>query len=519
MSDAQFQEQTVMAWRDWRRFLSLQLQLLDLRANLGVASSADAFEIQDSGVAQERTIKAQLAMIAPQLLGIFEHALAEKRAAMQTALEAEQRATSQGRSEIVAADVIDRAALAALLSDAEGKQTHGIGAVPLADGWYEVDQDQIDVLPDDARYKLRAPRKLGPGRIALGAAITLLGAAALWLALPQPEVAAQPSAAVLLDNQPVIPWQLQTLELTSAGATRTYAVVSTGAANPGDAAQWQKDLWPLTLCIPEQGAPLIEGATVRGDAATAARVYAPAVGAARDLIIRSCGGELLFAGMLTDTTLTPPLVLGVSATLPDGQSVAALAIMALGASSQPDLPPGLVQVVVRVKGDQAALSGRTTALRMPDGEDIQPSSVTSEGAQVLFHYLVPAFTAQLAAVQWRIGDPATGVVAIWQAALELPTTRADQLRQALADVQLEAQHRADGVLYIRLTMRAAQPLQLAEADLLLAQAGQARLIPPLDALRTPLKAGETRTIELALATPSGQLMTITIGDFAFEWTT
>ena len=45
LHDAAFQEQAIAQWRDWRRFLTLNLQLIDLRA---APAGEIAFELGDS---------------------------------------------------------------------------------------------------------------------------------------------------------------------------------------------------------------------------------------------------------------------------------------------------------------------------------------------------------------------------------------------------------------------------------------------------------------------------------------
>jgi hypothetical protein len=521
LHDAAFQEQAIAQWRDWRRFLSLHLQLIDVRST--AALDADAFEVADSAGEREREIKAQLAAIPADVRALFERVVDERRQQVHAAMDAERRASGDTRGHPLDADEVDRAALAALLDEAEGTGASGIGQVPLADGWYDVDAARLRDVPDEARYRLAGAKRLPAARLAAIVAVVVLGAAALWLTRPGRSGAASASApaVVTVNGQAAELWAPRAMTLAGAQSVALPVVRRAAGADPR-AAQWDERAWPLTICAPAETLNGLARVEVSGAGDAPARAYAihDIAPEAADLVVAPCDGAgQRYYGALQSTLPLAAASVGEPRRLRGGDELTLRAIGVAGPGEDTRLPQGKAQVVVTADAPAAMDWSRVNAsLRWPDGQDLLPSDSAPRDGGMTFRYLVPLFEAPLDVVQWRVTDPATGETLAWQARLEPPPARQQVLAGALADVRVQAERTPSGPLRVTLavTNGGAGALALAEDDLVVVQGGRRLPVPPLEALRTPLAAGEQRAVELVLNTSPRESVTLSIGAFAFE---
>ncbi|MFN8504781.1 hypothetical protein [Kouleothrix sp.] len=518
LHDAAFQEQAIAQWHDWRRFLTQHLRLVELR--MAAPGDEAAFELADSAAEREHDIKAQLAAIPADARALFGQALDERRQQVQATLDAERRAAGDPRGRPLDADEVERRALASLLDEAEGAEAQGVGQVPLADGWYDVDAARLGDVPDAAHYRLAKSKRLPPARIAMIAGVLLVSALALWLTRPGRASQATATASVMVNGQPAEPWAPRAIELLGA-RPGTLQVAPPGADAPPDRARWQPGAWPLRLCAPEAALAGVTAVRVLGGADVPARSYilTDTAGLAADLLLGPCDGATpARTGLLQSAEPPRALALGQAGELAEGTSVTLRALELVGPGEDPALPPGKAAVIAHAEASANVDWSRLSAtLRWPDGSDILPSAVSPEAGGAALRYLVPLPDAPLAAVQWRVNSPA-GAYLAWQAPLGLPPARAQLLAEALADVQARAERGPADAVRVSLAIEngARAELALAASDLRASAGGQSVPLPPLEALRTPLAPSERREIAFELALPPGQPLVLAVGPFSFE---
>lgn len=523
LHDAAFQEQAIAQWRDWRHFLSLHLKLIDVRSTALVDTAA--FEVEDSAVDREHDIRRQLAVIPGDARALFERVVEERRHLVQAAMEAERRAAGDGRGHPLDADEVERAALTALLDEAEGASADGIGQVPMADGWYDVDAEKLRDVPDETRYRLAGTRQLPAARLAAIAGVVLLGAAAIWLTRPgrSETASAATPALVLVNDQPAERWAPRAVTFVGEQQITLPVVPRSAGADP-QAAQWETDAWPLAICAPETTTLGLTSVRVMsaGDAPDRTYVIRDIAPEAADLAVASCGdsGERVY-GTFQSAEPQAMRAVGEAGQLGDGRRVTLRAVEVVGPGQDPKLPQGKAQIVITADAPAAMDWSRVNALlRWQDGQDLLPSESASRREGATFRYLVPLFETPIELVQWRVTDPATGETIAWQSPIDAPPTRPQVVARALADVQARAGRTAEGALQIALTLKngTGEALALAESDLTIAQDGRRLPIPTLEALRAPLAAGEQRVVNLIMNTSPRQALTLSIGSFVFQIT-
>jgi hypothetical protein len=519
LNDTAFQEQAIAQWRDWRRFLDLHLQLLDVRSSAAV--DAEAFEIADSAADREREIKRQLAAIPGDARALFERLVEERRQQVHAAMDAERRATGDSRGRPLDADDVERAALGALLDEAEGTATAGIGQVPMADGWYDVDAAKLHDVPDETRYRLAGAKRLPAARLAAIVGVVALGAAAIWLTRPgQPDIAGAVKAAVVVNDRPVEPWAPRAVTLIGDRQV-TLPVIRRAAGADPQAAQWDTGAWPLTICAPGGATAGLSGVVVASAGDAPARTYAirELAPEGADLIVAPCGepSKRYYAAFQSVEPL-PAHAVGETAHAEAGPRITLRAISVAGPGQDPSLPQGRARVFVTADAPSTIdWSRMNPTLRWPDGQDVLPSESTPREGGMTFSYLVPLFDAPIEQVQWRVTEPAAGAPLRWRARLDPPPSRREVVSRAVTDAQAQAE-RAAGALRVTLalTNTSDTALALVESDITIVQGGRRLPIPPLDALRAPLAAGERRAIELVIDLVAPQPITLSVGAFAFE---
>ncbi len=521
LNDAKFQEQAVAQWQDWRRFLRLSLQLLDIRST--PSSDPNLFEVEESVADREREIKTQLAVIPGDVRAIFEREVEARRQQVYAQMDADRRASGDVRGRPLDADEVERAVLTALLGEAEGLDTGGIGVVPMADGWYDVEADKLRDVPDETRYRLAGSKRLPASRIVAMAALVAFGAVAIWWTRPATTVPASVSSAVLVNEQVVDLWTPRSITLLGEQSI-TLPVVARSDTASADHAQWARGVFPLTICAPDPvlaGVSSVQVVSV-GDAPDRTYAIHDLLPGAADLVIESCSGNgNTRYGSFESSRLPQMHALGEAGQLSDGRTYTLRTLSVAGPGQDTTLPKGRAQVVASIDTPSAVdWSQMNVILRWPDGQELLPSSTEPHMSGVTFRYLVPLFDAPLEVAQVRALNPASGEAVYWQSPLNPPLTRAQVITQALADVQANAERTTSGALRVTLLLTATngEPLLLTEDDIIVTQNNRRQPLPRLEALRTPLAAGERRKIELVLQVAARQTITLSIGAFAFQLT-
>lgn len=522
LEDTAFQEQAIAQWRDWQRYLSLHLRLLELRANGMSGDSADLFEVSGA-VAPEHDMRQQLAAIPADVRAVFERAVDNRRQQERRRLDAERRERGDPHAQPLDADEVDQAVFVALLADAQGHANTGIGVVPMPDGWYDVDAEKLGTIPDEARYQLRGgTQTLGFNRIA--AIVGIVGAAAglIWMSIPRSEQVSAPATTIRVNDQVSTGWTPHSVTF-SATTDHTLPLVVRGTSRDNDeSTSWyQPDFWPLTVCAPQsvidEGIRRVQVASV-GDAPLRTFTLLEDAPTMPDIVVAPCDGN----GAMRYGTLSaaiPVAAVGVrqAATLAPNQTITLTSLVVVGPGENPRLPQGKAQLIATVSASADVDWSKLNALiRWPDGQDIGPSESISQQGSVVFRYLVPLFASPIERVQWRVIDPRTGVDVRWESQLAAPLSRVEVIAQALQDIRVDAERLPSGGLQVHLSLRngGATPLVLIEDDIIVAQDNRRQPLPALATLREPLASGETRVIDLTLALPH-QPLTLSVGAVAY----
>lgn len=344
------------------------------------------------------------------------------------------------------------------------------------------------MCPMKAATSWPGARRLPLQRVVMIAVVLLAGGLAIWLTRPVRALPAGAAAAeVLVNDQPITPWQPYTLDLIGAHHV-TLPVLLRGRCG-WRACGLQPGAWPLTLCAPPRA---LAGATSAASAAAARCRYAaiPSPTACSQRPIRLSSHAAAPAHPVTACSSRPGHScrrLSAQRRPSDGRSLTLRTLTTIGPAQDPTLPPATMQVVAvadtPAQFDWAHLSA---ALRWPDGSDILPTDTSVDAATATFRYLAP-LAQPLEAVQWRVSDPSGGALLAWQAPLAPPPTRAQLLAGALADVQVQAVRA--GPDSIRLTLCDREWLTRpagAQRGRYWRDAGGRLEIAPIEALRTPL---------------------------------
>lgn len=521
LRDATFDEDAISCWRDWRRFLELRTALLETRAAPTAQGREPAFERDSPETDRETSLQAQLNAIPIERRKVFERSYEERRSEVYTRLEADARSEGS-RRRLPDPDEVERLALAELLADADGLDATGlrtgIGAVPLEDGWYEIELAKIDDLPNDSTYRIGNMPDAEQRRRKL-ATCTIVGLGALamiWMIfLRNPARAdAERPTVVTVNEQAAQAWTPRALIVTFAdGSTTTLPVVGEAVDDTPAAIRRGDSLWPLRLCLPQ--AILAQTRSMRllsaGDAPT--RLYSPreeTPGA--DLLLDACDGDLRRGAVLQTTEPPPESAVGAPATISQGPSITLRELVALGPGDDPTLPAGQVSVVVHATSDGAIdWPALDPTLLLMGGQVLRPVATTPISEGVALRYAVPTFTRPLE-IAWDVTDQA-GQTLRWRASLQPPIGRAEVLASRLA-VRISAGAIEQETLPLSITVRNrdTRPLALMETDLIITQDGERMPPPPLPALQIPLAAGEERVLEIALPLSEGRALTIALGD-------
>jgi hypothetical protein len=519
-SDARHQAEIKAWWRDWYRYLTAQLQLLDARQ--AEATSPPSFERTEQAWEQQRAQAEQtLKRIPHDRRGIFDRTRDARRAEVQAQLDAKHQSNGSSRNLALDPDVVERETLRSLLEQAQGEGTaeDRWGAVPMPQGWYELQVGALLHAPAAAEYSVtlddvdeRRRRWL------MITALILAGLIGVWWTWPRrPATAAAGSAsgAIQVNGHAIQPWPVVGVTLIAGNGTRTTLPVT-----PTDALDWPtttgRGAWwrtrtaaSLELCVP--AAALTDARTVdvesSGDAPLRSYVLQANMPPRPDLLVDPCtadphvaprAGTLQAVTPRSDQPLDKPVKVGVQ-----GADVRVESAQVLGVGQDPQLPPDTYRVVVRVMASPAIdWTALDPHLLLQTGLDSIPSAPVAPVAtreMRSIEYLVPAFSSSIDAA-WYITDPDTRTQLRWRLKLESPRSRGDVLRDSL-DVTVTGE-RASGTQNgtIRLALRniSSSPVVLHNDDVTVTQ--RDRVVPgtSLSAASVSVAPGEARTLELPL---------------------
>jgi hypothetical protein len=518
--DARHQAEIKAWWRDWHRYLKAQLQLLDARQS--EATHAPNFERTEQAWEQQRAEAEQtLKRIPHDRRVVFDRARDARRGEVQALLESRHQSNGASQRAAVDPDVVERETLTALLKQAEGigEGQDRWGAVPMPQGWYELQVEALLHAPAAAEYSVTLDdaderRK----RWALIAALLLFGVIAVWWTWPRGATTAAeelPPPVPMINGQEAQPWQVVRVSVIDSRDIRTtLTVTSTDAlvwpTTPEASAWWRStNMSPPELCVPSS--ILAEALSLEvwssGDAPVRSYSLHSNTLARTDLVVSPCTpdskigpryGRLVGVAAHPDHLLDTPVSVGAN-----GPVLRVKAIEVIGAGQDPQLPSDKYRVVVRVSApstvDWVALDPR---LVLQTGLETIPSAPVnvSNGQDTLdVIFLVPAFFTPLEAA-WYITEPDTHAQLRWRVKLDPPRSRADVLRDSL-ELGVTGQRGIapnTATVTIRLRNTSASTLMLKEDDVSLMQQDRKLAVTSLGTVDMLLAPHEVRSLTLPL---------------------
>ena len=519
--DARHQAEIKSWWRDWHRCLRAQLQLLDARQ--AEATTAPSFERTDQAWEQQRAEAEQtLRRIPHERRAVFDRTREARRTEVQVQLETKQRAHGASHGQALDPDVVERETLMSLMTQAEGNSdgTAQWGAVPLPNGWYELDVTALLRAPAAAEYTLAVDdaddrRK----RLALVVGLLLFGLVAAWWTWPRSGAAARaaPVTEMEVNGQAAQRWQVRTITAidgTDGRATLPVSATDDLAWPPiigGERSAWWRTtaLHPLQLCMPVDMLQAARALEIEsgGDVPVRRYTLVPADSGQPDLVVHACGskpesepryGTLQATTMWPDRALDTPVAIGAN-----GPVLRVQGFEVIGGGQDPQLPTDKYRVVVRVVApavvDWTALEPR---LVLQTGLHLIPSAPIAEAAGnevVTVTYLAPAWQTPVEAA-WHVIDRQTKAQVRWRVMLDPPRSRAAVLRESLeitvAGRRGSEPHSATVLLELRNT--SAAPVVLKNNDLTIMQQDRTLPVTALGMAGIAIKPLEVRSLEVPL---------------------
>jgi len=503
------QELIVSWWHDWRTFLRLRTEQLDLRAT--TSAVAPTFDDDDApATTRWAALAEQLARIPSERRSVFERVTAQRiesvrRATVAAGADDPLRGLSAATSDEAS---VERQALLSLQAEADK------GGVPTAgDVWYDLDVARISSVPAPHAYKggVRLNQRTQSILAGFGLVATLIGLAVFFF-FPWPDRATTATAAInvppglTVNDAAVAPWSLRAIQRDSEAPValggRGATWPPTDAASPTLRAD---QVYPLELCLPdgnEAPAPVPSRLTLLGAEGAADRVYllTPAEEgvAPTDLRLSRCGdGALLASGVLAE--LRPIAVLAVGAAQPLG-ALGALQVQqvaVVGAAEDPQIPSGMAEIRVDVQADGGVdWLTLSPTLVSEQGQSWGQSGLRPlDGGAIQIVHLIAAPEGVQSAL-WQLTDPLSHAVARWSLEIAPPRTRLAILTTATRLEVVGAAWDAAGLLLLdlRVTNTGDTPLRLQPTDLELFQDDTPLAAPAIERGEQMIAPGETVTV-------------------------
>lgn len=548
-SSAVAEEAVFAHWQDYRRWLRLRIELLDVsKAETGGTVSFDDSDELDNQ-ARSKMVEDSLKSLSTETRAIFERALEQRLNDARNAAD-----FSQQRLNLDFDTDLERQTLVAMLDECEGRGTDAegherdgsVGLVPIdpdaETGWYAVELVALDALPSDATYEIHEKQGWKEYRLQIIAVAVLVIGVVIFNVLPYlpsgEDVVAQVISGNASYNDLPLPASFPAdLTLTTQGGeTRDLRIEPREAGwfppdladdAPADVLYWEDAgiSYPARLCVPD-AVPLADLAsiTIHDGVYLPARTYRIAAGSGQptDLTIAPCNGGESVAAVLD--TVEPQAAHGAGETVAiSGETaITVLGVDVISRDRDPDLPPETVRVDVRVVVEGAN----------PDWTALRPRLLLSTGTEYAMIGTPRAAGDGTVTVSYGIATPryardARWIIstderhaARWQMLIAPPLPRATVLAQELAvgDPAITMQGTSLR-MELPLTNTSDLPLIVQPADLRLSYSGldaNAAPQPLIDGLTSPLTGGEARTITVTIPLSGERGMTLTLGSAIFD---
>ena len=519
--DARHQAEIKSWWRDWHRYLQAHLHLLTARQ--AETTHAPSFERSEEAWEQQRADAEQtLKRIPHDRRVVFDRTRDARRGEVHAQLEGRQQAGGASRSTGLDPDIVERETLVSLLQQAEGTGagTEQWGAVPLGNGWYELQVGALLQAPAAAEYTVTLDeaddrRK----RLVLIASVLLVAVVAVWWTWPRGHARAEaaPPTELRINGQAAPVWPVVAVIAIDANGLRvTLPVTATDArqwptlAEGASGAWWRRTaLTPLHLCLPPDLLQAARQLEVRSSGDLPARTYAlqPAQPARPDLIATPFGSDVQAArryGMLEAVTPHPDQPLDTPVQVgPDGPTLRVTGFEVLGAGQDPEVPPDTYRVVVHVAPlTTATWTALDPRIVLQTGLEVRPSApiTVAAGQQIVdVAYLVPAWQRPLAAA-WYLTDASTQTTLRWRVTLDAPPSRAEVLRDAF-EITVRGQRDTapnSATVTVELRNLSQAMLVVQNADVTVQQQDRTLPVAALGTAGVAIKPREVRTLTLPL---------------------
>lgn len=524
------EESILTRWGNWRTWLQLNLERLQLREEMEKADAG--FDLDEAPQkARLKEIETQIAAIPSEERGEFQTAYENKRSAIA---DLDQRSGSLPKD----VTEIDRAALNQLLVLCNGDPAADKpGLVPYKGQWFKLDTRALNNVPTAAQYAVGGAARRGQINIVsilgMGVVLVLFGIY-LWAQYgprdtKAPEVVAAP--AVMLNATPVALWRPITL-VVQGGDTRLLiqkvAPSLWPSADKGMAGWREGSTWPLELCVarealPEAGAQL----QIASEGGALLRTYqlaaAPGdLSAPTSLTLQACDDEReVRYGALTSSAPPSSAAVGEAQSLPISPRLTVLDVAAVGPGQDTNIPAGKVRISLQVSSDRpvtdwGALKPR---LQLATGEALEliTKPVAEANGHTVLTYLAAPYQAPMAAA-WEVSDLSTGETIRWRLTVPTPASRLVYLAKYLRVETPQASVPEVGILHLEIPLTTTAPdgVILRYEDIAVRQGDAVIAVPIFTQEDATVSPGETTTLALDLLPPEPeQEVTLTIGRQVF----
>lgn len=508
--------------RDWRAYLRAR------RIILGQAVSANAFERNNDSLACEEA-EADIAALGQERRLLFESAFQERRAAWQTAMEAEQ---PDGTASIFLDQaVVEQRALEECLELVEGhRHPDGPGYVryPALAGdpvtWHDAFLPQLDTLPDEAAYRLsQRHAKRREHLLRIGAGLLLLPMCVLlFWTLFAPRTAPARTADEHLSDYELTAWPQMGLLIEGDAISQTLPLMRVdGRAWPDDGQAYMLAgaHIPAQLCIPGAALEAVTRVHMLGDGISPERIYSLRENdsAQPDLLIASCSqAEHIRQAYLSEINVTAAAQLGDTLSM-DGQvDITLEQVVVHGPAEDSSIPEQSMRVILRLSGvlsDSTALdwSAYAPTLVLLDGSLQAAPHVVLGDQAVELGYLVKS-QHSLGEAELRLSNTA-GRSMRWRFMLAPPPDRSTMLGKAL---QIESLEAGEGVIDIRLINQSNSDLILQANDFSIAQEELPFAQLAITGIDSALAPGEKRPIQITMPEEAIGELTLSVGPYRYR---
>lgn len=431
---ASHSEMVIAWWRDWSRFLTLRLRLLDLTLRQITGATDDALPAfdrdQHRDATTERELRTALDRIPAARRTVFEAELDTRMASVQQQLAPNEAATLDRFQ-------LERVVLEQLQGEASGETDANHEASTPTEGgvWFSFDASVLSQVPEEAAYTIATPprRRLPTANlILLVVLITIIwgGVAFVVLIRPRMQTVAPPDTppVAMVNATPLQPWPIRALRIGEADVPVARIDDTAWPAVPEATAGWRMgSIWPIELCIPGELAQAhptaiqLLGANGALDRSFALTTDAPPH---PDMRLVVCGSGILIASGILEAT-TPQVLVepGVAQSIPQLGELTLTGVHVTTAAQDATIAPGRDRIsIILAAPDGVDWPGWLPVLRFIDGGEARLVDSHSEAGAVTLSYDIAAerLTGPTPVV-WQITDPHdTGASYRWKLEMSAP---------------------------------------------------------------------------------------------------